>query len=240
MPARPATSKQHPRWNRQLRDLGPARRGGHQRHSVDSSRRRQLLVALLSVIAGSADVLSFLVGRPVRCPRYRERGHPRRPPGHQEPEQSLARDLPETALRAASRSLTTQPSAAPATCSVAWVGKVAQGHVNRPRIDGKDGLRQVETSIQGEVATASRSELAVLAARRVHPTQRLWSTRSKSGALSCAYLNGGPVLTCFRFTGRRFVQFVSRNLCCWPVDGLQCDVASIRNLPDAMAARGAL
>ena len=117
---------------------GPPRRPS--RHSVDSSRRRQLLVALLSVIAGSADVLSFLVGRPVRCPRYRERGHPRRPPGHQEPEQSLARDLPETALRAASRSLTTQPSAAPATCSVAWVGKVAQGHVNRPRIDGKDGV----------------------------------------------------------------------------------------------------
>ena len=44
--------------------------------SVDSSRRLQLLVALLSVIAGSADVISFLgLGRPVRRPRHRQPGH---------------------------------------------------------------------------------------------------------------------------------------------------------------------
>jgi hypothetical protein len=52
----------------------------------------------------------------------------------------LARDLPETALRAASRRLTTQPSAAPSTCSVAWVGEAVHGVVKYPRIDGKDGV----------------------------------------------------------------------------------------------------
>jgi DNA-binding SARP family transcriptional activator len=35
--------------------------------------------------------------------------------------EALARDLPETALRAASRRPTTQPSAAPLSCAVAWV-----------------------------------------------------------------------------------------------------------------------
>src|SRR5215203_3444877 len=79
-------------------------------------------------------------GRPVRCPRYRQRGHPHRPPGHREPEQSLARDLPETALRAASRSLTTQPSAAPATCAIVWVRVALGGVASPPRIDGKDGV----------------------------------------------------------------------------------------------------
>src|SRR5512133_1020026 len=44
--------------------------------------------------------------------------------------QGLARDLPETALHATSRRPTTQPSAAPFTCAVAWVGEAAHGDVN--------------------------------------------------------------------------------------------------------------
>jgi hypothetical protein len=53
---------------------------------------------------------------------------------------ALARDLPETALRVTWRRPTTQPSAAPFTCSVVWVGEVVHGDVNHPRIDGKDGV----------------------------------------------------------------------------------------------------
>jgi hypothetical protein len=48
----------------------------------------------------------------------------------------LARDLPETALHAASCCLTTRRSAAPFTCSVAWVGEVTHGHVNHHSISG--------------------------------------------------------------------------------------------------------
>jgi hypothetical protein len=54
---------------------------------------------------------------------------------------ALARDLPETALHATSRCLTTQPSAAPNTCSIAWVGEVMHGDVNSPRINGMQGVR---------------------------------------------------------------------------------------------------
>jgi hypothetical protein len=54
---------------------------------------------------------------------------------------ALARDLPETALHAASRRPTTQPSAAPFTCSVAWVGEAAHGDVNHPHINGMQGVR---------------------------------------------------------------------------------------------------
>jgi hypothetical protein len=53
---------------------------------------------------------------------------------------ALARDLPETALYVTSGRPTTQPSAAPFTCSVAWVGEVAHGDVNHPHINGKDGV----------------------------------------------------------------------------------------------------
>jgi hypothetical protein len=52
----------------------------------------------------------------------------------------LARDLPETVLRATSRRPTTRPSAAPLTCAVVWVHEVPHGVVNHPRIDGKDGV----------------------------------------------------------------------------------------------------
>src|SRR5215208_2922364 len=64
--------------------------------------------------------------------RWRRRSCQRRPC------RVLARDLPETALRAASRRPTTQPSAAPLSCAVAWVGEVAHGHVNHPHINGVD------------------------------------------------------------------------------------------------------
>jgi hypothetical protein len=56
------------------------------------------------------------------------------------PGQGLARDLPETAPRAASPRPTTQASAAPFTCSVAWVGEVVHGDVNHPRINGMSEL----------------------------------------------------------------------------------------------------
>jgi hypothetical protein len=51
-----------------------------------------------------------------------------------------ARDLPETALRTASLHPTTPISAAPLTCAVVRGRGVRHGVVNRPRIDGKDGV----------------------------------------------------------------------------------------------------
>jgi hypothetical protein len=53
---------------------------------------------------------------------------------------ALARNLPETALHAASRRLTTRPSTAPLTSVVVWAREVLQGVVNSPSIDGKDGV----------------------------------------------------------------------------------------------------
>ena len=52
----------------------------------------------------------------------------------------LARELPETALHAASRRPTTQSSAAPLTCADVWRHEVLHGVVNPRRIDGKDGV----------------------------------------------------------------------------------------------------
>ena len=54
---------------------------------------------------------------------------------------ALARDLPETAPRVTWRRLTIQPSVAPLTCSVAWVGEVVHGDVNHPHINGMQGVR---------------------------------------------------------------------------------------------------
>ena len=51
-----------------------------------------------------------------------------------------ARDLPETALRAALRRLTPRPSTAPLTSVVVWAREVLRGVVNHRRIDGKDGV----------------------------------------------------------------------------------------------------
>jgi hypothetical protein len=53
---------------------------------------------------------------------------------------TLARDLPETALRATSPRLTPRPSTASLTCVTVWAREVLQGVVNPPRIDGKDGV----------------------------------------------------------------------------------------------------
>ena len=39
-----------------------------------------------------------------------------------------------------SRHSTTQPSAAPLNCAVAWERKELRGFVNYPHIDGKDGI----------------------------------------------------------------------------------------------------
>src|SRR5512132_364053 len=51
-----------------------------------------------------------------------------------------ARDLPETALHVTSPRPTTQPLAAPPTCTVVWGREVTHGVVNPRRIDGKDGV----------------------------------------------------------------------------------------------------
>jgi hypothetical protein len=53
---------------------------------------------------------------------------------------ALARDLPETALHVTSSGPTTLPSSARLTCADVWGREVLQGVVNRPRIDGKDGV----------------------------------------------------------------------------------------------------
>ena len=53
----------------------------------------------------------------------------------------LARDLPETALHAASRRLTTRPSTAPLTSMVVWAREVLRGVVNSPSINGMQGVR---------------------------------------------------------------------------------------------------
>jgi hypothetical protein len=53
----------------------------------------------------------------------------------------LARDLPETALRATSRHPTSNLSTAPVSCADVWRREVPQGIVNHPRIDGKDAIR---------------------------------------------------------------------------------------------------
>jgi hypothetical protein len=52
----------------------------------------------------------------------------------------LARNLPETPLRATSRRHTTQPSTALLTCAVVCGRGVPQGGVNHLRIDGNDGV----------------------------------------------------------------------------------------------------
>jgi hypothetical protein len=78
-----------------------------------------------------------------RCqsPAVEAVGRWRRRSCHRRPCRVLARDLPETALRTASRRPTTQPSAASLTCAVAWVSKVPHGVVNDPSIDGMQGVR---------------------------------------------------------------------------------------------------
>jgi hypothetical protein len=75
-------------------------------------------------------------------PRMRSRlpGRWRQLSCHRDHAGALARDLPETALRATSRRPTTQPSAAPPTCAVVRGREVVGGVVNHRRIDGKDGV----------------------------------------------------------------------------------------------------
>jgi len=51
------------------------------------------------------------------------------------------KDLPETVLHATSRRPTTQPMAAPYTCSVTRVGEVVHGDVTPPHINGMQGSR---------------------------------------------------------------------------------------------------
>jgi hypothetical protein len=53
----------------------------------------------------------------------------------------LARDLPETALRAASPRHTTQPSTTPLACGIVWVREASHGIANHPHINGMQGVR---------------------------------------------------------------------------------------------------
>jgi hypothetical protein len=57
------------------------------------------------------------------------------------PREGLARDLPETVLRAASLRPTTQPQTVPLTCAVVWLREVLRGEVNSPSINGMQGVR---------------------------------------------------------------------------------------------------
>jgi hypothetical protein len=54
---------------------------------------------------------------------------------------ALARDLPETTLRATSPRPTIQPSAAPLTCAVMRAREAVDGVVNYPSINGMQGVR---------------------------------------------------------------------------------------------------
>src|SRR5215217_3715732 len=131
-----------------------------------------------------------------------------------------------------------------------------QVHASNPRRGG-DSVKERAGGI-GRSACASCSaslkapdfDLVLLALR---------ACSARSTTVKCStllYLSGGPVLTCPPFTGRRCLSgrpqatdlaissyrssVVTYASVIRPVDGLQCDVASIRNPPDAMATRGAL
>src|SRR5918993_580760 len=68
------------------------------------------------------------------------------PPEHRELRRAgrlpslVARDLPETTLRATAFRLTMQPSTAVLTRAVVWRCEVSLGVVNPRRIDGNDGV----------------------------------------------------------------------------------------------------
>jgi hypothetical protein len=75
--------------------------------------------------------------------------------------QGLARDLPETALRAASRRPTTRPSTAPLTCADVWRRQVVYGVASHPRIDGMQGLRgQVSSTAADQWLVEDRGGIA--------------------------------------------------------------------------------
>jgi hypothetical protein len=102
----------------------------------------QLLLGVAELVLGVWAVRSWqrslftlvtLVGRGLSG-RWRGRSSHRGPPS------ALARDLPETALRATSRRLMSPLSTVPLTWAVVWTRRVLHGSVNRPRIDGKDGV----------------------------------------------------------------------------------------------------
>ena len=60
--------------------------------------------------------------------------------GPRPPRRALARDLPETAVRVASRCPAANLSTATLTGAGVWAREVVHSVVNRPRIDGKDGV----------------------------------------------------------------------------------------------------
>ncbi len=66
---------------------------------------------------------------------------------HRGPPSALARDLPETALHVTSRRLMSPLSTVPLTWADVWTRRVLHGSVNRPRIDGKDGIAALSKGI---------------------------------------------------------------------------------------------
>src|SRR6266571_4642648 len=55
--------------------------------------------------------------------------------------------LPETALHVTSRRLMSPLSAVPLTWADVWTRRVLHGSVNRPRIDGRDGIAALSKGI---------------------------------------------------------------------------------------------
>jgi hypothetical protein len=167
--------------------------------------------------------------------------------------------VPSPASRSHYRCLTEEPELAPLAQSV-------------ERIHGKDGLRQVHASnprrggdnVKERAGGTGRSACAYYSVSLRAPDRNLVlsaprACSARSTTVKCStllYLNGGPVLICPLFAGRRylsgrpqatdlaicFVQIVSRNVCVcysacrWPPVRRCIDKESA----DAMAARGAL
>jgi hypothetical protein len=93
------------------------------------------------------------------------------PGEYSEAKRHVARDLPETALRAASRRLATRSSAATLTCVNVWRRKVLQRVANYRRIDGKDAVRQsaLPPATAGKAASVGRPLVV-----RTRPAQGSW------------------------------------------------------------------
>jgi hypothetical protein len=114
----------------------------------------------------------------------------------------LARDLPETALRVASRHPTIQPLAASLTCAVAWERRAPQGIANPPSIDGMQGVRgsnplsstpgqRPSPPLTARESFASGSKLAAICPDR--PIQRPVGRCRRPASLALS--RGGPGLT---------------------------------------------
>jgi hypothetical protein len=87
----------------------------------------------------------------------------------------LARDLPETALRIASRHPTPRSSTVPFTSAVVWAQEVVHGVVNHPSINGMQGVR-------------GSNPLSSTPGQRPHPASEAseWPAAGSRSAAICA------------------------------------------------------